>query len=364
MVECIVFTGGGTGGHVYPALAVLDELAKHGGHRIVWIGSGSELERRILAGRDLRYYGIRTGKLRRYFSLQNFLDFFKILVGFIASLFIMLRERPSLVFSKGGYVSVPPAAAARLVGIPVFTHESDLRPGLATRINARFAARIFISFDLTSGYFDESCRSKLVHTGNPIRAGILRGDAEKGRGTVGCTRGRKMLLVLGGSLGSAFINRLVLKALDRLVSTCYVVHQLGAEHYEGISQPHRDNYFPKAFFYEELPDILAAADLVVCRAGANTLWELAALGKPAVLIPLPQSASRGDQIENARFFARAGAAEVMEQAGLSAAAWAESVLNLIGNAGKLDRMAQSAAALGRPDAAHEIARLIAEQVQR
>ena len=233
MRECIVVTGGGTGGHVYPVLAVLDEMPSI---RVVWIGSGSQLERRILEGRQLRYYGIPTGKLRRYFSLQNIIDLFKIVAGFFASLVILLREKPKLVFSKGGYVSVPPVAAARLLRVPSVTHESDLRPGLATRINSRFADRVLVSFPGSGEFFDERLRGKVIHTGNPIRKVLLSGDSQTGRALFGCPANQPLLLVLGGSLGSASINRLVLDAMDRLRRNCFVVHQLGSGQIDGTDR--------------------------------------------------------------------------------------------------------------------------------
>jgi UDP-N-acetylglucosamine--N-acetylmuramyl-(pentapeptide) pyrophosphoryl-undecaprenol N-acetylglucosamine transferase len=353
MRECIVVTGGGTGGHVYPVLAVLEELPSI---RVVWIGSGSQLERRILEGRRLRYYGIPTGKLRRYFSLRNIVDLFKIVAGFFVSLLILLREKPKLVFSKGGYVSVPPVAAARLLGIPSLTHESDLRPGLATRINTRFVDRVLVSFPGSDRYFDERFRGKVIHTGNPIRKILLSGDAQKGRALFGCPANRRLLLVLGGSLGAASINRLVLGALESLRMDCFVVHQLGSGQFDKSNV--QSNYYPAAYFHDDLAHAFAAADLVLCRAGANTLWELAALGKPSVLIPLPRGSSRGDQIENADFFAEAGAAIVLQQEGLTPDRLAEVVLHLLGNADKLERMGARALELGRPDAAGRIARLM------
>ena len=353
MKKCIVVTGGGTGGHVYPVLAVLDELPRI---RIVWIGSGSQLERRILEGRRLRYYGIPAGKLRRYFSVQNIIDLFRIGAGFLASLVILLREKPALVFSKGGYVSVPPVAAARLLGIPSLTHESDLRPGLATRINTRFADRVLVSFPGSDRYFDKRFRAKVIHTGNPIRKELLRGDPQIGRAMFGCPANVPLLLVLGGSLGAASINTLVLQIVDRLRMSCFIVHQLGSGHFG--RETVQSNYYPAAYFHDELPDVLAAADLVLCRAGANTLWELAALGKPSILIPLPRGSSRGDQIENAGFFAEAGAAIVLQQEGLGPDRLSEVVLHLLGNADKLERMSARALELGRPDAAARIAQLV------
>lgn len=359
MKECIVVAGGGTGGHVYPVLAVLDELNDF---RVVWIGSGSPLERRILQGRELRYYAIPTGKLRRYFSLRNFFDLFKILLGLIRSVAILLRERPKLVFSKGGYVSVPPVVAARLLGIPSLTHESDLHPGLATRINSRFSESVLVSFADSVRYFDGRSGAAVIHTGNPVRATLFAGDRAVGRDLVGCPADLPLLLVLGGSLGSAAVNRLLLQSLEHLRAACFVVHQLGTANFAG--EQRRDNYYPASYFHETLPHLLAAADLVLCRAGANTLWELAALGKPSVLIPLPGEISRGDQIENARFFAEAGAALVLQQEGLSVQALSRAVLNLLGNADKLERMARHAAQLGRPEAAGRIAELIAAKVAR
>jgi UDP-N-acetylglucosamine--N-acetylmuramyl-(pentapeptide) pyrophosphoryl-undecaprenol N-acetylglucosamine transferase len=326
--------------------------------RVIWIGSGMQLERRILEGRQLRYYGVPSGKLRRYFSLQNIIDLFKIVAGFLASVFILLREKPQLLLSKGGYVSVPPTAAARLMGIPSFTHESDLRPGLATRINTRFADRVLVSFPGSDSYFDDRWRGKIIHTGNPIRKALLNGNPQVGRAMFRCPSNLKLLLVLGGSQGSASINRLVLQALDHLRITCFVVHQLGSEQFEGGSG--QTNYHPAVFFHDELPDVLAASDLVLCRAGANTLWELAALGKPSILIPLPRGSSRGDQIENAEFFAKAGAAVVLQQEGLTADHLSRVVLHLLGNADKLERMGARASALGRPDAASRIAQLIVQ----
>jgi UDP-N-acetylglucosamine--N-acetylmuramyl-(pentapeptide) pyrophosphoryl-undecaprenol N-acetylglucosamine transferase len=359
MRECIVVTGGGSGGHVYPVLAVLDELPSV---RIVWIGSGSGLERRILEDMPVRYYGIPSGKLRRYFSLRNIVDVFRILAGFIASLWILLREKPDLVFSKGGYVSVPPVAAARLLGIPSLTHESDLRPGLATRINTRLSDRVLVSFASSVWYFDKRFQNKVIHTGNPIRKALLRGDPQAGRSMFGCPANLPLLLVLGGSLGAASINRLVLHALDSLRFSCFIVHQMGRGNFQGCSV--QSNYYPVAYLQEELPDVLAASDLVLCRAGANTLWELAALGKPSVLIPLPRGSSRGDQIENAEFFAHEGAAVVLKQEELTAEGLTRVVLHLLSNADKLDRMGRRASELSRPDAASRIAQLILRSQHR
>lgn len=351
----IVFVGGGTGGHVFPALAVLEELKARTAAKVVWIGSRGGMEGGLLARYDIPFYGIPAGKLRRYFSLRNFLDMFKIIGGIALSFFILLKQKPSLVFSKGGYVSVPVTLAAFFLGIPVFTHESDIVPGLATRINARFAEKILISFADTRGCFRAREQEKTVHTGNPVRSDLLGGSPAAGRKLVGCPRGRFLLLVLGGSQGSAFLNRLVLAALPKLTESCYVVHQMGEANYRSTQSP---NYYGTPFFTRELPDVLAAADLVVCRSGANTLWELAALGKPSLLIPLPRSASRGDQIENARFFTRAGAALMQEEHETDAAGLIEILLQLRENESKLNEMKERARDLSPNDSAARIAELI------
>jgi len=364
MEKPIVFVGGGTGGHVFPALAVLEELKARTAARVVWIGSRSGMEGGLLASRDIPYYGIPTGKLRRYLSLRNLIDVFKIAAGLIAAFFILLRVKPALVFSKGGYVSVPAAVAAYLLGIPVFTHESDIVPGLATRINARFAEKVLTSFADTRDCFRPKEQAKVLHTGNPIRSDLLGGSPAAGRKVVDCPPGRFLVLVLGGSQGSAFLNRLVLEALPRLTALpplaadSYIAHQMGEANYRGIPSP---NYFSTAFFSREMPDVLAAADLVICRAGANTVWELAALGKPSLLIPLPRSASRGDQIENARFFARAGAALMLQEEEADANRLIEILLQLRQNESKLYEMRSRARELARTDAAARIAGLIWER---
>ena len=365
MAECIVFTGGGTAGHVFPALAVLEELAPRWPGRVVWIGSTCGIERDLLKGRGIPYYGIPTGKLRRYFSLANFLDLFRVVAGFFASLAILRKERPRLVFSKGGYVTVPPLAAARLLRIPSFTHESDLNPGLATRINARSSERVLVSFAESAGYLQPALRAKVLHTGNPVRGSLLAGDPAAGRSLVGCPPERALLLVLGGSLGSAFLNDAVARGLAELTAACFVVHQMGRSHYRPAERPGYyagvPGYYPVAFLEEELPHLLAASDLVLCRAGANTLWELAALGKPAVLVPLSGQASRGDQIENARHFAGCGAALVVPEQEAGGGRLTGQVLSLLTDPARLADMGRRARELGRPGAAARVAALVLER---
>lgn len=354
--KCVAaFTGGGTGGHIYPGLAVADLLRKKFAGReeplrIVWLGSRGKMDREIVqsarsnspakdAARNEKnpensidlidaFYGIPSGKLRRYFSIKNFFDIFKIGFGFFAAFFILLKERPAFLFSKGGFVSVPPCLAARILRIKVYTHECDFTPGLATRINSRFAHEIFLSYDETKKYFSSAAQKKLVVTGNPVREVFYNANPDIGRkfvfGNVNSgdekfseDRGseKPVLLVTGGSLGAAQINSLVLENLDWLCENFIVVHQTGkknASSEEGASE--KNGYHPFAFIYEEMPHVFALADVVLSRSGANSIWEAAVLAKPMVLLPLEGEGTRGDQVDNAEFFSKRGAAIVIRKA--------------------------------------------------
>lgn len=319
MTSHIVFTGGGTGGHIFPGLAVADELrqlyAEAGKDcRIIWIGSSKGMDRSIIekSGSVDIFYGIPTGKLRRYFSLENLVDVFKIIGGCIASFFLLLKLRPEVVFSKGGFVSVPPCLAAGLLKIPVFTHECDFSPGLATKLNSRVAKKVLLSYPETASYFGQSFKGRLEVTGNPVRPIFYNTDKEKGRKFLNLQEGKPVLLVLGGSSGARQINNLVLENLAYLTEHFQVVHQTGGEkaHFDesAIPQNISGTYKHYGFIYSEMPDVLACADLVLSRSGANSLWECAVLGKAMVLVPLCGSGTRGDQVENARFFVDSGVA--------------------------------------------------------
>jgi len=301
----IAFTGGGTGGHIYPGLAVASRLKELVPARLFWIGSGKGMDRAIVEKAGLEFIGIPSGKLRRYFSLRNLADVFRVGAGFWAARRILKREKPALLFSKGGFVSVPPCIAAASLGIPVFTHESDFSPGLATRINARFAERIFVPYQESAAFFAGKTGEKVSVSGNPLRAAFAAADPAKGRAFLGLKPDERALLVLGGSLGSQEINSLVKAALPELNRHYTVVHQTGAGN--DTDRP-AGRYKPYAYIGDELPHVIAAAELVLCRSGAGTLWECSSLRKPMVLIPLRGSGTRGDQVENARIFQKAGAA--------------------------------------------------------
>ncbi len=356
----IAIVGGGTGGHVFPGLAVAEEISRLWGGPLVWIGARGGIEKALVESAGIPFHGIPAGKLRRYASLSNITDLAKIAAGVFASMVILLRRRPAILFSKGGFVSVPPVVAAALCGIPCFTHESDYDPGLATRINIRFCEKIFVAFDQTVGFLPPGCRAKAVVSGNPVRSAIYRGDPALGRRIVGCPPSTPMVLVLGGSLGSSAINALVESALPRLHDACFVVHQMGEKDFRPAT---RTGYFPAPFFREELPHIMAAADLVVGRAGANSLAELAALGKPSILIPLPRSGgSRGDQVRNAELFRAHGAALVLQQEGATGDGLLDAVIGLLGDKSRLEDMGKKARSLSKGNPAREIARLILDRI--
>lgn len=327
----IAFTGGGTAGHIYPGLAVADELkalSKEKGTDIdiSWIGCSKGMDRKIVTSAVRpdgslsadRFYGIPSGKLRRYFSLKNFTDLFKIAGGFFASFFILLKLKPAVLFSKGGFVSVPPCIAARILHIPVFTHECDFTPGLANRINAKSASKMLLSYEETKRFLSESNKAKAVVTGNPVRPVFYSADRSKGREFLGIPEDNKkpVLLVLGGSSGALQINTLVAESLDFLCSRFTVVHQTGMLNTDEkqsaeLKSKYGDDYKPFPFIYKEMCDVLAASDIILSRAGANSIWECAVMYKPMVLVPLCGNGTRGDQVDNAKFFEEKGAAEVL-----------------------------------------------------
>ncbi len=322
----IVFTGGGTGGHIFPGLAVADELSDLTTVPLYWIGSSSGMDRSIVEKNKniTRFFGVPAGKLRRYFSLQNVLDVFKIFAGFCASFFHLLFLKPAVVFSKGGFVSVPVCFAAALLKIPVYTHECDFSAGLATKLNSLVASHILVSYEETKLFFKPATRKKVIVTGNPVRPVFYEADPLKGRAFLGLDaivqKGEKpLLLVCGGSLGARQINDLVLECVQDLCEKFIVVHQTGRafreEQESSDAKKHvtlPEDYYAYDFIYDEMPHVLAAADIVFSRAGANSLWENAVTGKAMVLLPLSGSGTRGDQVENAAFFETQGAALVLD----------------------------------------------------
>ncbi|MDR0910605.1 MAG: undecaprenyldiphospho-muramoylpentapeptide beta-N-acetylglucosaminyltransferase [Spirochaetaceae bacterium] len=340
----IAFTGGGTGGHIYPALAIIERLRTIVAEplRVFWIGNRAGMDASIVKAAGIGFYGIHCGKLRREINFRNFIDVFKVIAGYIEARKILKKESPSLLFSKGGFVSVPPCAAASGLKIPVWTHESDYSPGLATKINARFAERIFTAYKETAMFFAQSFKDKIVVTGNPVRPEFRHASAKR-------NAKKPALLVLGGSLGAKQLNELVRDNLAELTKLFSVIHQTGAQKWD---RPNSENYHAIPYINAEMPQTIAAADIVLCRAGAGTLWECATVGRPMVLLPLQGSGTRGDQVENARKLEKAGAAIVLAPDGGNLLS---VLIDLVNDIDKLEQMTDAAKEFARADAAETIA---------
>lgn len=307
----IIMTGGGTAGHVNPNLALMPKL-KQLSYEIKYIGSREGIEKEIIEKVKIPYFPIASGKLRRYFDLKNISDPFKVGAGFFQSLAILRREKPDIVFSKGGFVSVPVVAAARFLKIPVLAHESDLTPGLANRLASRFVDKLLVTFPDTVAKIGE----KAMLVGSPIREDLFRGDAELAKKNAGFTEDRPVLLVMGGSIGSVKINTSLRRILPELLQTFNVIHLCGKNNLDErlMNTPGYKQY---EYVVDEMKDILNAADLIVSRAGANSIFEFLALRKPNLLIPLSMSSSRGDQIENAASFLKNGYSMVLNEENLN-----------------------------------------------
>ncbi|MCH5291226.1 MAG: UDP-N-acetylglucosamine--N-acetylmuramyl-(pentapeptide) pyrophosphoryl-undecaprenol N-acetylglucosamine transferase [Treponema sp.] len=374
----IVCTGGGTGGHIYPGIAVADEIraliAANGTTvELYWIGSASGMDRSLVeknlvseGGSITAFYGIPCGKLRRYFSLRNVLDVFKIIAGFFVSLWLLARLKPVCVFSKGGFVSVPPCRAASFLRIPYYTHECDCTPGLATRLNSGKARVVLVSYADTVSCFKQKVRERCKVTGNPVRPVFYEDHSREGRAFLELEPSNKkpVLLVLGGSLGARQINSLVAENFAWLTERFVVVHQTGrsfADEYPEVMNLASADYRPFAFIHAEMPAVVQAADVVLSRAGANSLWECAVCKKPMVLVPLCGSGTRGDQVDNASFFEKRNIAKVL----VGSEATSENLKSAL--AFFLDEAHRAAAAeacqmlCGGERPARSIARLICEE---
>ncbi len=368
----LVFTGGGTGGHIYPGLAVAERLAsllaeRGGSARFVWLGSFKESDRLPVEAAGIEYRPVPAGKLRRELSAENVSDAFRVVRGYFASRRILRELRPRAVFSKGGYVSVPPCRAAASLGIPVFTHESDLSPGLATRLNAGIAERIFVSYEETRQRFPAALRERVEVSGQPVRASVIRGNAARGRAFAGVPEGLPLILVIGGSQGARKLNDLVAGALPELLKTAAVVHQTGPGNsgFDASRLPEalRDRYRPLEYIRDELGDLYAAADLYVGRAGAGSLWECVSAGLPMVLVPLAGAGTRGDQVENAGWFASRGAARVLTgDAGEDPEALIRSCAGILGDPGLRADSSRAARKIGARDAARFLAERLFEKL--
>ncbi|NLY80723.1 MAG: undecaprenyldiphospho-muramoylpentapeptide beta-N-acetylglucosaminyltransferase [Lysinibacillus sp.] len=326
--KTIILTGGGTAGHVSLNQAIIPTLQSKG-YNVHYIGSHDGIEKELITESfpEVPYHSISSGKLRRYFSLKNFTDPFRVLAGITQALAIIKKVKPSIVFSKGGFVSVPVVIASKLLNIPVVIHESDVTPGLANKIALPFASHIFTIFKETLNYVP---KNKATCTGSVVREHLFNGNKMRGLKICSFDGKKQVLLVMGGSLGSVVLNEAIRHNLQELLERFHVIHLCGKGN---IDESLNDIKGYKQFEYvtTELSDLIHAADFIVSRAGSNAIFEFLALKKPMLLIPLSAAKSRGDQILNAKLFKNQGFAEVLEEEQLTKESFMDSLERLINN---------------------------------
>lgn len=319
----IVLTGGGTAGHVTPNIALIPHLQKLG-FEIFYMGSYDGIEKKLISDYDIPYYGIATGKFRRYFDVKNLTDPFRVIKGFGEAQKYLKEIKPNVLFSKGGFVSVPVVRAAAHLHIPCIIHESDMTPGLANKLCIPVARKVCCNFPET---YQMLPKNKAVLTGSPIREELLKGDKKAALSLCGFSENKPVILVIGGSLGAASINKAVREALPKLLKDFQVIHICGKDKLDP-SLVHKEGYVQFEYVKDELKDLFALADLIISRAGANSICEILALRKPNLLIPLPAQSSRGDQILNAGSFESQGFSMVLSDGQLSPDSLSEKVLEL------------------------------------
>lgn len=352
LMKRIILTGGGTAGHVTPNIALLPRLRELG-YDIQYIGSYTGIEKELIEPFGIPYHGISSGKLRRYFSVQNFTDPFRVMKGFREARALIKELKPDVIFSKGGFVSVPVVLAGKKSKVPVIIHESDMTPGLANKIAIPSAVKVCCNFPET---LDALPDGKAVLTGSPIRQELLSGNKIAAMDMCGFSADKPVILVIGGSLGSVVVNNAVRSALPELLKNFQIIHLCGKGKMDE-SLADTKGYCQFEYIKNELRDIFALADIVISRAGANAICELLALRKPNLLIPLSAKASRGDQILNARSFERQGFSLVLEEEELTKDSLLKAVQKLYDNRGTfIDAMRDS----GQQDSIDTIISLIEE----
>ena len=319
----IVLTGGGTAGHVTPNIALLPKL-KELGYDVHYIGSYNGIEKTLIEACGIPYYGISSGKLRRYFDLKNFSDPFKVLKGFSEASKLLKKLKPDVVFSKGGFVSVPVVIAAKQHRIPVIIHESDMTPGLANKLSIPSASKVCCNFPETMEHLP---KGKAVLSGSPIRQELLTGSRQKALQFTGLSGTKPVLLIIGGSLGSVVVNEAVRSVLPKLLKKFEIIHLCGKGKLDQTLTA-MNGYVQYEYISDELKDLFALSDIVISRAGANSICEFLALRKPALLIPLSAAASRGDQILNAHSFEKQGFSAVLEEEQLNGDSLLQALDNL------------------------------------
>jgi UDP-N-acetylglucosamine--N-acetylmuramyl-(pentapeptide) pyrophosphoryl-undecaprenol N-acetylglucosamine transferase len=333
----IVLTGGGTAGHVTPNLALIPFL-KEDGWEVIYIGSAKGIERSLIEAERIPYYSIPTGKLRRYLSKENFSDMFRVVKGVAEAKKRIKEIKPDLVFSKGGFVAVPVVLAAKANGVPVIIHESDITPGLANKIAMPFAKVICTTFPETLGHIS---KQKGVHTGSPIRKELFEGNRQKGLETCGFDGNKPVLLMMGGSLGAVKLNQCLRAEIPALLQKFDIIHLCGKGNLE-TDLLKQKGYKQFEYVSAGLADLFASADVIVSRAGSNSICEFLALKKPHLLIPLSKNASRGDQILNAASFAKQGFARVLPEEEMTPESLMENINTLYENRYKyIEKMEKS-----------------------
>jgi len=330
-------TGGGTAGHVTPNLALVPYLLE-AGYEIFYIGSYTGIEKKLVEDASITYYGISSGKLRRYHDWKNFTDPFRVIKGFSEANQLLKHISPDVVFSKGGFVSVPVVMAAARQKIPAIIHESDMTPGLANKLAIPFAAKVCCNFPETLKYLPEG---KAVNTGSPIRKELFTGSKEAGLSFCGFDCKKPVILIMGGSIGSKFINEAVWTALDSLLEKFQIVHLVGKGNINK-DLAEKEGYKQFEFINDKLNDIFAMTDLMISRAGANSISEILALKIPNILIPLSAAASRGDQLLNAESYEKQGFSTVLQEESLTSKTLIKAVENVYNNKdGIIETMAKS-----------------------
>lgn len=365
----IAFAGGGTGGHFYPIIAIAESLRdlvreKHLLEPDLYYLAPDQFDKEALFANGITYIHIPAGKMRRYFSLKNFTDFFIIFAGTAKAIITLFRIYPDVLMSKGGYGSVPVVIAAHILGIPIIIHESDAKPGRASMLAAPFAKKIAISFESAAAYFPKKVQGKIARTGIPIRKALLRVEKEGAEQSFGLEKGIPTILILGGSQGSVRINEAVITALPDIVSFANVIHQTGRDNFKDVQavakvvlskDHHASRYHPIDYLSElSLQKASGIADVIVSRAGAGAITEIGFWKKPAILIPIPESISH-DQRMNAYAYADTGAAIVLEEENITSHMLASELGRLINDPALRERMAKAAEGFADPDAARVLA---------
>ena len=363
----VLFTGGGTGGHVVPIIAVARELRKAYPQKklqLFYLGPKDEFGRVLLSQEGIKVKEILAGKIRRYFSwkpiLQNILDIlFKVPLGIIQAFFYIFFLSPDIIFSKGGFGSIPGVIAGKMLFVPVILHESDVAPGASNKFLSKFVSKVFVSFPKTE-YFP---LKKIIEIGNPVRKEVMEGPEEEAKDFFKLSSQKPILLILGGSQGAQRVNDKILEVLTQLLENFEIIHQCGERNFQEvkagagvvISQEQRKIYHLYPFLKEpELRKAYVLADLVISRAGSGSIFEIAAAGKPSILIPLPDSA-QNHQIKNAYAYAEAGACLIIEESNFTPRFFSERLKSLFAEPEKLKEMATRAKAFSKPEAAKVIA---------